>query len=595
MKKEWIRNLVALAILAGMVLFVSWNRKSKFEKGEKEEKAKNLVTFDLKDAQKLEVETSQGLVTFERRPTDAKGKYTDAWSPLSEEFDTVSGWAMVSPISALPDQYSVNAILDNLKELAATKIIDEKGANPKEYNLEKPPVTIRIFEKGKAEPKLAVRVGDANSATSGLYMQTSDKPQIVLGSMSLDYLKTRKISDWRNKEIVGYKDVKKMKSLEAQYPQAKTVLKMTKDNGNWFSTAPKLPVDERSVETLLADIKGMRATDIVSDNADIDAAKYGFDRPYAKFTFQFDGDNGVQTRSVVIGGKIEKDKPIFVRRTDFPQVYSVPGTMKDTLTKKLSDMVDKKPLAVAEGEVKRVMVVHSGVTTELEKVESRWNLLQPVKDVADSSEVSALLAKLIDWKAEEFLPTSKDRPKSKPSTTLLLDLGDKKRQLDVYEIKDKKKVYGVRRDLNLDYRFNRIDFEQVLVKLEGVREKGLSPVETELLSSIKIQRGDQTVEMIRNAKGEWSPATHSDLARNIGNLRITQFLVKAPETNSKSIPLRVEFRPKSANAQSWEIAETIDGNWVGFSKERNARGEVKREDIEAIQKLLTGEKPKEKG
>src|SRR5258705_6733984 len=103
--------------------------------------------------------------------------------------------------------------------------------------------------------------------------------------MTLDYLKKRKTADWRAKEVVGIKDLKKVTHVHAEYLDGgkKTELNLIRNEKGWMSEgADKLPLDEKGVEAFLADIKSIRATEIVGDEADKEAGKFGFDHPYAK-------------------------------------------------------------------------------------------------------------------------------------------------------------------------------------------------------------------------------------------------------------------------------------------------------------------------
>src|SRR3990172_270071 len=112
MKKDVLRIVISLAGLVGLVLFVYWHRKRKFEKEEKAEEEKKIVSVDFEAIGRIVLTAKEtGRLVLERREKDPQGKYSDAWAPLSYEFDSLSEWRLAEPVKALPDYYSVNTLI----------------------------------------------------------------------------------------------------------------------------------------------------------------------------------------------------------------------------------------------------------------------------------------------------------------------------------------------------------------------------------------------------------------------------------------------------------------------------------------------------
>ncbi|HLG19888.1 MAG TPA: DUF4340 domain-containing protein [Bdellovibrionota bacterium] len=611
MKKDVLRILVSLALLVGLVGFVAWHRKQKAAKDDKAEEEKKIAQIDMEAIGRIVVDAKEGgKIVFVRRTKDAQGKFSDEWAALSNEFDSVSDWAIVEPIKSLPDYWSVNTLINNIKDLTSTKVISEKGENRATYNLENAPLGIDLYEKNVENPKLTVRVGDQNSAKSGPYLQTSASPQIVLGSNTLDYLKTRKPSDWRKKEIIGFKDLSKVKRVEITYDDKgkKNSVAASRGEAGWTLTKPEgLPADGRAIENFLSDVKSLHANTIPSDDAAKDAKSYGLDKPYAKIDIAAAEESGEKHWTVLIGRKFEKNKDIYVRRMDFPQVYAVREGMKGTLTKQVKDWVRKKPFSADKGIITDVLLVNRGKTTELGKKGNTWTLVKPVEDRVNSDQVAALLTKIVEFQAGEFLGTKAPAGFGKPQVSIQVTVGGKKRDLSFFDPGSVKDLQGKSSSPDLYYRFSRAAYDGLVTAFQGAREKKILPLKMEELASVQIQKNPVKVSFIRNAEGQWvlgtvdgaepplkaklrEKSTSDSVVNGVENLEIETFMeggAGSPEASE----MTVEFRPKTGEAISWSFGKK-DGNIVTVrSAQRNVVGQMSASKAEFLEQLFKIETP----
>src|ERR1043166_8994446 len=127
MKKEWIRNGVALFSLCLLVLYSSLHRKSVYQTKEKEDESKKFAVIDTTKIERMDIKNKNGTITFLKRNKNKNGEFEDPWKWESDEFDTVSDWRIESEFHALPVPFYLSTLLDNVKGLESTKMISENG------------------------------------------------------------------------------------------------------------------------------------------------------------------------------------------------------------------------------------------------------------------------------------------------------------------------------------------------------------------------------------------------------------------------------------------------------------------------------------
>lgn len=608
MKKDWLRIAIALAVLGGLTVFTSLRRKHEAEKSEKEEESKKLLTANLDDMDRLSIVTPEGTVTLQRRPKDAAGKYTDSFAPLSDEFDTISPWGVTAPYSAVAEYFNANSLIDMLKSLTYTKVIDEKGEKPGSYNLEKPPIVLTLFGKGKTEPAVTIKIGDENSAHSGLYIQASTSPRIVLGGYSLNFLRSRKADEWRKKEIFGIKDLKTVKSLELSY-EGSPAIRMTKEASGWQIVSPEaLPGDESAIESLLSDLKSLRLEKVVSENADADAKAYGLDHPYATFSMKVALPGGDQEKKLWIGGKIEKDKSIYVRRSGMSQIFAVRYALKDSLTKKVTDLVGKSPLKMSEADLTSMVLIKEGQVTELQKKDGKWALVKPVADEASANDAASFLEKAIALKAKTYVGR-KAAATGKPLATLRISAGANTKELSFSTSTDGKELSGRLTKPELFYTFEKGPVDELIAAASMLRERRMPSTGTDELSAIQIQKNELSVNLSQDGEGTWKLSSAkgmdaasqlrlkdamqvSNLVQAVERLSLDAFADNTKWETVKSNELKFEFQPKKGNKAIWQVGKKEDDQYYIWSEGRKIVGKINASKIEDIENILT---PKIKG
>jgi hypothetical protein len=146
---------------------------------------KHISMFDVKDAEKIEIDSKAGgrIVLVRPAPTDASA---------APEWRAVESAVKVDPF----DQRAATDVVTTCSALAATGFAD--GAAPEETGLESPENTITVSLRTGKQHRVLIGKKKGDDET---YVKTADKPQVfLLKKPTLDLLSKRPI-DFRDKTV----------------------------------------------------------------------------------------------------------------------------------------------------------------------------------------------------------------------------------------------------------------------------------------------------------------------------------------------------------------------------------------------------------
>ena len=470
-KRDLLRNLVALIVLGGLAVYASLHRKKAAETSEAKESAKALIALDMSTVQKIEVINQPGRVVLERRPKDGKGKYSDQWAPLSDEFDSISEWVVTQPYHSLPQFHTVDTFLKNLKDAKWEKLIQEQADRAADYGLGQSAGRVAFHATKESEKAvLELEIGDQNPSSSGVYLTTSASPKIYLGDNSLNPLRTRPLGDWRKKEIVGFKSIPKINSMKLTFNGGKAarVIEASKEKGQWKLLRPKsIAGDRNAIEEFFSDLKSIRADEFETDSAEALTKKAGFDRPWAQFEYSFTAENGEKSRKILFGSTVKEGENLYLRRMDFPTVFRVRHTLKATLNKQWTDFVQKRPFTTEKMAITGITAQWGDKILVLAKKGAIWSLETPKRDSVDAGKISGLLSTLHDLKAQEYIDGAFPSSVGKASI-LSLELSDGKRSdtLALYPSSKDEVFAATGGEPAMHYRFDKEAIDGVLAQLD---------------------------------------------------------------------------------------------------------------------------------
>ncbi|MEO6598411.1 MAG: DUF4340 domain-containing protein [Polyangiaceae bacterium] len=229
----------------------------------------------------------------------------DAGTAVEVEL-TKSGddWKLTKPVDANANQANVKSLLDNLKTLKATELIDGSKANYAKYGLSDDKAVHAVFSKGSA---VALDLSFGESGGRGQMTRIGGKDGVYAVKGYSSFLYSRDVKGWRDMAILKFEDAdvtnvsiaNEHGSFTFTYDKGKTTKNEFK-KGKDGSAAPIKNYDESKLVDLLRAYKALNA-DNFADKGKTEA-ETGLDKPVATIVFTLK-DGG--KREVRFGGTSE--------------------------------------------------------------------------------------------------------------------------------------------------------------------------------------------------------------------------------------------------------------------------------------------------
>ena len=327
-------SLAVLAVLGGALFLQS--------KKEKEEAASYTLSGQAAALPKLELSDDDlkkiDKITLSKPAGDA-GAAVDV-----ELTKTGEDWKLTKPIEATANQANVKSLLDNLKSLKATELIDGTKASYAKFGVSDDKALHAVFSKGNG---VALDLYFGDSGGRGQMTRIGGKEGVYATKGYSSFLYARDVKGWRDMAILKFEetDVASVNidnangSFAFGFDNGKTTKNEFK-KGNGGTSAAIKNYDESKLVDLVRAYKALNA-DNFADKGKTDADA-GLDKPVATIVFTL--KDGAK-RQVRFGGTSEGSSH-WAKVTGSEDIWSVSSWAVEWATadeKKFQKSDDKKP------------------------------------------------------------------------------------------------------------------------------------------------------------------------------------------------------------------------------------------------------------
>lgn len=266
---------IGVLVLAGGAVYLQSQKQSKEAEAHSQvDQAKNLPKLELKDEQLKKVDR----VTLTQPAGDAGLPTEVVLVKKGEE------WELEKPVAAKANQANVKSLLDNLKTLKVTDVINPDASAYAKYKVSDDTALHAVFKAG-SDTVADYYFGEGGSRGQMTRFAGKDGVFAVDGYSS--FLYSRDLKDWRDREIFKFEE-KDATAVEIENENG--VFSFEKSGDTWAAkfkkpkgaAATKLDrFDSAKVEDLLRAYKALSANDFARDKKPEDI---GLATPKAKLT-----------------------------------------------------------------------------------------------------------------------------------------------------------------------------------------------------------------------------------------------------------------------------------------------------------------------
>ena len=210
---------------------------------------------------------------------------------------------------------------------------------------------------------------------------------------------TREDAAAARKGLVLHLDPSKVREIRISTGVSKFEIKRV-GNGWQLGTKSKDRADSALVERMLLAAAGMRYFDKIAGQelkAASELSNYGLRNP--KRTIEFDGD---ESATLFLGKDAVSEERIYVRTSASRDVYLVSDELLKLAFRDVADFRDRRLTDLSPDQVDRVIVRRQGGEIELSRDATGWQIVKPLRALADEQKVEDFLKGLLGQRIVEF-------------------------------------------------------------------------------------------------------------------------------------------------------------------------------------------------
>ena len=338
-------------------------------------------------------------------------------------------------------------------------------------------------------------------------------------------------------------------------------IEIRRRDDKWRLETPiKDQADGALVETLLSDLENWQkdgtipAKEIDRDKSKL--AEYGLNNP--KLKLKLIGHD--RPPEILFGKDAAIEGRMYVRFQNSRETYLASQSVRKDIDKKPEEFRDKKLTDLSNAQVRRVVLKTPAGEIELEKRDTQWEILKPLRARADDQKVNDLISQVTSARIGQFV--AEDRGDLRPyglaeprgSITLFdqeqkrdqkVEIGesikvagreDKGQTLQIGAIpeKEKEEVYVRFAPRGSVYTLPKKIEEILDTKPADLRDNHLVRIDTNILDRITIDAPGKTKTVLARKNGNWTIANRNNALADSGavkrmidalqNERVTKFV-----------------------------------------------------------------------
>ncbi|MGH9851278.1 MAG: DUF4340 domain-containing protein [Blastocatellia bacterium] len=289
-------------------------------------------------------------------------------------------WVITQPVNAAADESALNSLVGDLVSARIEREFAPAGNDLKQYGLAEPAVKLEVKLKNGQSHRVELGTKDPSDASA--YAKINGAQNVALLPAALLTSADKPLNDLRDRSVLGATQYElasvKINNESGSY-------ELEKKESEWNIKGPvEGPADENAVSSMLSEITGAKAAEIVSDTTD-DLAKYGLDKSKVSITTKL--ATGAE-RTITIGSKV--DDKYYAKASDRSQIVKVEESFYDKLNTKLADLRSKQFIKFNRDDLTKVYIKNPNVTLVAEKKDDKWLVTEP----ADKKDKEAQTFKL---------------------------------------------------------------------------------------------------------------------------------------------------------------------------------------------------------
>jgi hypothetical protein len=326
-------------------------------------------------------------------------------------------WVITQPVNAAADESALNSLVGDLVSARVERELTASAEDLKGYGLSEPAIKLEVKLKNGETHR--IELGSKDPIGSSAYSRIDGAQNVALIPAALITSADKPLEDLRDRSVLG---ATQYELASVRINNENGSYELEKKDSEWNIKSPlEGPADESAVSSMLSDITGAKATEII--DMPEDPAKYGLDKSKVSITAKLTTGS---ERTITIGSKV--DEKYYAKTSDRPQVFKVEESFYDKLNTKLTELRSKQFVKLNREDLTKIYIKNPNVTLLAEKENDKWLVKEP-KDKKDKEAQTFKLFTPLESQATEVIdkPTGAIAAKlAKPAVEVRLTYKDGK-------------------------------------------------------------------------------------------------------------------------------------------------------------------------
>ena len=479
-----------------------------------------LIDIPSANKEKEAKEQSERIVLFEKNQvTNISLLFNDSKISLKKEEDS---WNVTEPVKAKSDANEVDSLLNTIKDAKYSRIIEEAPKKLTPFGLKKPKLTLTLGLKEKGDT--SIHIGNDSPIGSGLYIKLSNKPAVLLSSISRKDL-NKSVYELRDKRILNFStDLISKVTIN----RGGTKISFKKKEDNWLIKSGELnsKAEKSEVANLLSSIDLGKIKSFVEEYPE-DLTKFGLGKPSIKITLR--EKENANSYILLIGTK--KEEFYYAKTETSKNVFSIETSLVNKFTKDPLSFLNKKVFDFSKKDITKFEIkTQNNIITAVNKSETDvgWKLKNPIQTETDTATISSLLFDLSDAQVQEYIigkakslePYGLNPPQK--SFSIILKNKNKQTLLIGKEALVPGTFFAVRSGESSIFTINKDSLDKIFRTFHELRNKSLVSLKMGEATKIELKYSDKTFELV--ASGDDWTLTKPKKQKKINSFRARDIL-----------------------------------------------------------------------
>lgn len=224
---------------------------------------------------------------------------------------------------------------------------------------------------------------------------------VVIGGwlyfVEIKHKQERKAAEDKAAKIIA---LEKDKIANIELKSADRIIELKKPANQWVLTAPvKTKADDNAVASLLISATDAKSEKVLAEK-DVKFEDYGLDKPVLTVTL----NSAEKKAEIAFGARNPAKTSYYARVEGDPRLFLVADALKNSLDKTVFDLREKTVMAMAPGDVEKVVISEDGKQTDLQlEGADKWVMVKPEQLKVKKTVVSRTIMGLTNLQAKEII------------------------------------------------------------------------------------------------------------------------------------------------------------------------------------------------